>query len=500
MEFSIFRQLSNPELANKTAIRDPKMTLTYAELDRWSSALALRIREHGLSDARTVGLLASSSAEYVAGLLGIWKAGGFAVPLQTAHPVSELLYILKDAAVSLVLVHPEFQDLANTLSAERKFRSFVIEHGEPKDEFVVSTVQTEGDALMIYTSGTTRRPKGVPTTFAGLEAQMQALLKAWRWTSSDRTINVLPLHHVHGIVNVLSCALAAGASCEMVPKFDPALVWERIASGEINVFMAVPTVYSRLLEHWKAQSEGTRALWSERARAMRLMVSGSAALPVPLFDAWEKVTGHRLLERYGMTEIGMALSNPYDGPRIPGRVGMPLPGVEVRLVDEDGSVIQESDRPGEIQVRGPNVFRGYWRLPEVTAESFTSDGWFKTGDVAERDETGSYRILGRRSQDIIKSGGYKISALEIESALLEHEGIVEVAVVGVEDPEWGERVAAAYVAKENLSEDECAAFLKGRLARYKVPTLWKKVESLPRNAMGKILKPSVRALFKDASK
>lgn len=499
MDFSIFRQLSNSQLANKTAVSDPRGELSYSELDRWSSKVATQIRKRGLSEARTVGLLSSSSIEYVVGLIAIWKAGGTAVPLQTAHPVSELLYILEDADVSLVLVHPDFKNLAGELARNKAFET--LEIGPSESELLESIdviVSPDANALMIYTSGTTRRPKGVPTTFLGLEAQIQSLLKAWRWSSSDRTINVLPLHHVHGVVNVLSCSLAAGASCEMSAKFDPAHVWDRIVKGDINVFMAVPTIYTRLLDHWKSQPEDVRALWSERARALRLMVSGSASLPVPLFEAWENATGHRLLERYGMTEIGMALSNPYDGPRIPGRVGMPLPGVEVRLIDENEAVIEAPNVPGEIQVRGPGVFHGYWRLQEISAESFTADGWFKTGDIAERDENGSYRILGRRSQDIIKSGGYKISALEIESALLEHEAIKEVAVVGVADPEWGERVAAAYVAKEDLREEDCVAFLKGKLARYKVPTLWKRVDSLPRNAMGKVLKPSVRALFNNA--
>lgn len=500
MDFSIFRQLSNPELANKTAVSDPRGELSYSELDQWSTKVAAQIRKRGLSEARTVGLLSSSRIEYVVGLIAIWKAGGTAVPLQTAHPVSELLYIVEDADVSLMLVHPDFRSLADELGKNKAFQA--IEIGPREDDPVESidvTVSPDANALMIYTSGTTRRPKGVPTTFSGLESQIQSLLKAWCWASSDRTLNVLPLHHVHGVVNILSCALAAGASCEMSAKFDPAHVWDRIVKGDINVFMAVPTIYTRLLEHWKTQPEDVRAKWSEKARAMRLMVSGSASLPVPLFEAWEKATGHRLLERYGMTEIGMALSNPYEGPRVPGRVGMPLPGVEVRLVDDDDAIIEVPNVPGEIHVRGPGVFRGYWRLPEITAESFTEDGWFKTGDIAERDETGSYRILGRRSQDIIKSGGYKISALEIESALLEHEAIKEVAVVGVTDPEWGERVAAAYVSKVDLREEDCVAFLKGKLARYKVPTLWKRVDSLPRNAMGKVLKSGVRALFNNAS-
>ena len=497
MAFSILNRLDEPASAKCIAVSCFDEKLTYSELALASRALSESIGS--LSSPRTIGILAPSSLEYVVAMIAIWQAGGVAVPLQPTHPEQELDYIIEDAQIAQLCVHPRLVAQAEKLCGRRAIRVLTIERSlKPSGTRIQPSVAGPTDsALLIYTSGTTRKPKGVPTSFAGLDAQMRALIESWRWSSQDRTLNILPLHHVHGVVNVLGCALASGASCEMIAKFDPSLVWRRIAEEKITVFMAVPTVYSRLLETWRDEDASTQAVWSAKARALRLMVSGSAALPQSLFAAWEEATGHRLLERYGMTEIGMALSNPYEGPRIAGRVGLPLPRVDVRLVDEAGASVEFVNQPGEIQVRGPTVFRGYWRLPEISRESFTADGWFKTGDMGERDESGSYKILGRLSQDIIKSGGYKISALEIESALLENPDVAEVAVVGVMDPHWGERVAAAYVPARgrDISPDHASAYLKAKLAHYKVPSLWKRVESLPRNAMGKVLKPQIRNLF-----
>jgi malonyl-CoA/methylmalonyl-CoA synthetase len=258
--------------------------------------------------------------------------------------------------------------------------------------------------------------------------------------------------------------------------------------------MAVPTVYRRLIEAWADADAATRDAWSEGARACRLMVSGSAALPVPTLERWREITGHTLLERYGMTEIGMALSNPLHGQRRPGFVGTPLPGVEVRLVDDDGRPA-DAGTPGQIQVRGSTVFPEYWRRPEDTRAAFDADGWFTTGDQAVVED-GAYRILGRRSVDILKSGGEKISALEIEDVLRSHPEVRDCAVVGVPDPAWGDRVCAAVVATApTLGAEELRGFARERLAPYKVPKDFLLVADLPRNAMGKVTKPAVRDLF-----
>jgi malonyl-CoA/methylmalonyl-CoA synthetase len=306
---------------------------------------------------------------------------------------------------------------------------------------------------------------------------------------------VLPLHHVHGIINGVCSALAVHATCEVMPAFDAEATWARLASGEITVFTAVPTIYSRLIASWSDASPAVQRARSEGAGRARLMMSGSAALPAQILERWREITGHTLLERYGMTEIGMALSNPLDGERRPGYVGVPLPGVDVRLVDEDGRS-PEDRSPGELEVRGPAVFVEYWNRPVETKAAFR-DGWFRTGDMAVV-ENGYYRLLGRTSVDIIKTGGFKVSALEIEELLRTHPAIAECAVVGVPDDEWGERVSAAVELRSgsNLTLDALQTWAKPQLAPYKIPRALTTVSSLPRNAMGKVIKPEVAGLFK----
>jgi malonyl-CoA/methylmalonyl-CoA synthetase len=356
-------------------------------------------------------------------------------------------------------------------------------------------LRSDQRAMIIYTSGTTGRPKGAVTTHQMIGAQIASLISAWRWSPSDRLLLVLPLHHVHGIINGLGSALAIRATCEMLYPFDAERVWQRLASGEITVFTAVPTIYHRLIAAWESATPDVQRGWSDGVRRLRLMMSGSAALPVQLLERWREITGHTLLERYGMTEIGMALSNPVTGKRRPGFVGAPLPGVEVRLVDEQGLEVSTGS-PGELEVRGPNVFLEYWRRPEETKAAFRGD-WFRTGDVAVLDD-GAYRLLGRSSVDIIKTGGFKVSALEIEEVLRTHPCIAECAVVGIADDEWGERVSAAVELRDGatLSLADLQRWAKPLLAPYKIPRDLRPLAALPRNAMGKVTKPEVAALFK----
>jgi len=296
---------------------------------------------------------------------------------------------------------------------------------------------------------------------------------------------------VHGIVNVLCCALWSGACVEAFTSFNAEAVLARVRADAYSVFMAVPTIYSRIIQALEAMDEATRTQSCAAFGRMRLMVSGSAALPAEVHAHWHRLTGQLLLERYGMTEIGMALSNPLEGERRPGSVGVPLPGVEVKLVSEQGTTIEQEDEPGEIWVRGPNVFSEYWNNPDATAASF-SEGWFRTGDVALR-ERGYYRIMGRQSVDIIKSGGYKISALEIENVLLGHPSIRECAVIGVPDAVWGELIAAVVLLREGaaLDLDSLRAWCTDRLSSYKQPRRLVLLDALPRNAMGKVLKPEL---------
>ena len=350
--------------------------------------------------------------------------------------------------------------------------------------------------MILYTSGTTSRPKGVVTTHANITAQILSLVEAWEWSADDRTMLCLPLHHVHGIVNVVSCALWSGAACEMLPRFDANAVWERIFGGSLSLFLAVPTVYVKLIAAWDAASPERRAALSQACSKLRLMVSGSAALPSGTLERWKEISGHTLLERYGMTEIGMALSNPLWGKRMSGSVGTPLPRIEVQLVDEDGKPVAPGT-PGEIEVRGPSVFAEYWGQPGATRDAFR-DGWFRTGDTAVV-ENEVYRILGRTSLEILKTGGHKVSALEIEEALRGHPAVADCAVVGVPDAEWGERVAAALVLKTGTAIDlpSLRAWAKEFLAAYKLPSRLLVVDVLPRNAMGKVVKPAVAAMFQN---
>ena len=441
-----------------------------------------------------VGFLAPAGFSYVACQWGIWQAGGIAVPLGLQHPLPELAHVVEDAEISLLIADPDWHDKLEPLAEASSLPLLRLDQLMLQSPKPLPEVSSQRAAMILYTSGTTSRPKGVVTTHANIQAQTEALIEAWAWTETDRILHVLPLHHIHGIVNVLTCALWAGATCEFLSRFDEKQVWERLGSGELSLFMAVPTIYNKLITAWNRAGEEDQMRWSAGSARLRLMVSGSAALPVKTLETWQVVTGQVLLERYGMTEIGMALANPLLGPRVAGHVGQALSNMEVRRVD-DGGHLAADDVPGEIQVRGPGVFEQYWGNPQATAEAFT-EGWFKTGDVAVVEDD-SYRILGRSSVDIIKTGGYKVSALEIEEVLREHDQILESAVVGLPDEQWGERVAACLVMKENCSItlEELRSWSKEYLAVYKVPSMVLLVEELPRNAMGKVGKPAVKRLF-----
>ncbi|MEX0677912.1 MAG: acyl-CoA synthetase [Pirellulales bacterium] len=426
----------------------------------------------------------------------IWRAGGVAVPLAVMHPPAELAYVIEDSQASTVVADPDLRSIVQPLAEKSGLRFVLSSHVTTGPAKSLPQVDPARRAMILYTSGTTSRPKGVVSTHEMIAAQIGSLVEAWEWTANDHILHVLPLHHVHGIINALSCALWCGATCQMLPKFDAREVWQRICrSHELTLFMAVPTIYAKLIAEWETASPEDKKMMSQGCKRLRLMVSGSAALPVSMFEKWQSISGHALLERYGMTEIGMALSNPLRGKRKPGYVGLPLPGVEVRLVGDDGRP-PDDGCPGEIQVRGPNVFKEYWRRPEATRAAFTDDGWFRTGDIAVR-ESGVFRILGRNSVDIIKTGGYKVSALEIEEVLLEHEAVRQCAVVAIEDPEWGERVGAAVVLRpgQDLTLSQLRAWAKRRLAPYKVPSKLITLDELPRNTMGKVTKPKVVELF-----
>ena len=509
-ETTLPARLADPSFAHRNALVDEDGRWSYAELlheaRRWRDRLAAS--EPGVR----VAYLVPPGRMHVAVQLGIWTSGGIAVPLAVSHPLPELEHVLDDARPRTVVVDPA-HPLSPRLSAAARARgaaTLAVQRSpsplrppstpapagaHPGTTAAPAAPGPDDPALLIYTSGTTGRPKGALATHRNLAAQTTALTAAWGWTASDRILHTLPLHHVHGVVNALACALWSGATCEFGSP-APAPTWDRLASGRITLFMSVPTVYARLVRAWEDAPASTRRRWSRGAARLRLMVSGSAALPVATLERWREITGHTLLERYGMTEIGMALSNPLRGERRAGHVGPPLPGVEVRIVDEGGRPVAPGEQ-GEIEVRGPQVFREYWGRPGETAAVFRR-GWFRTGDEGRVGEGGYFRILGRRGFDIVKTGGAKVSALEVEEAFRAHAAVREIAVVGVPHPEWGEQLRAAWVPAagfEGLDPVELRAWGKKRLAPYKVPHAFREAVRLPRNAMGKVRKAAVRRML-----
>lgn len=479
----------------RIAVVDAQGEHTYNDLLEASSrvAVALLAESRDLCEER-VAFAVTPGFEWVATQWGIWRAGGIAVPLPANAARPELEYILDDTRASIVVFDTAARAQLAPLAEVRGIHTMASDQRSSTPAANLPELSPERRAMILYTSGTTSKPKGVVMTHANITAQITTLVKAWEWAASDVTVSCLPLHHVHGIINVVSCALWSGACLYMLPRFDAHAIWGLIGRDVLTVFMAVPTIYLKLIAAWEEASPQRRKELSRSCARLRLMVSGSAALPVSTLKQWEAIGGHTLLERYGMTEIGMALSNPLHGKRVPGSVGNPLPGVEIQLVGESGELVPEGTA-GEIQVRSPGVFAEYWGKPEATSNAFR-DGWFLTGDTAIL-EGGVYRILGRTSIDILKTGGHKVSALEIEEVLRMHPDIAECAVVGVPDPEWGEIVAAALVLKESRSLDLTSLRSWGRefLASYKLPTRLLLVDALPRNAMGKIVKPKVCALF-----
>lgn len=478
-----------------TSIISNEKTYTYEEIVIASQQFAAVLLDGSkdLNENR-VAFMVNPGFDYVKVQWGIWQAGGVAVPLCLTHPLPSLQYSIEDTAASILVVSPEYELSLSDLAKEKNIRLIVVGNEINSESIDLPNIDPARNAMILFTSGTTNKPKGVVTTHNNLEAQIATLVNSWEWSAKDHTLCVLPLHHVHGIVNVVSCSLWAGATCEFLNGFSAEKIFDLFAKDKINVFMAVPTIYYKLIAHWESLSPENQQLISQHLLKFRLMVCGSAALPVSVMEKWKQISGHTLLERYGMTEIGMAISNPYHGERKAGYIGVPLPGVEVKLVDENYQQVKPGE-PGEIIVKGKNVFKEYWNKPEATAKEFTVDGWFKTGDVAIVED-GYYRIMGRNSVDIIKSGGYKISALEIEEELRKHEQIDDCAVIGIPNDEWGELIVSAIVVKnKDIDIEQLNKWLRERMAAYKTPKKYLVVDELPRNAMGKVTKNDVKKLF-----
>ncbi|KAF3334260.1 malonate--CoA ligase-like protein [Carex littledalei] len=520
MEF-VKETIKHASEADRVALRAEKKSYSYLQLI--SSALDISsilrtniINGSGCLDGARVGIAAKPSPEFVAGVFGTWLCGGVAVPLALSYPETELLHVMNDSDVSMVLSSGEHQEILESVAAQCSARFSLLpfvtsmspktesqEHSQNGKASMISNLAAEVDkfpikegddpALILYTSGTTGKPKGVVHTHNTIISQVQILTEAWEYSSNDQFLHCLPLHHI------LPNSYYSIVVVDLMPKFSVRGIWQRWrdsypkdgyeADGAITLFTGVPTMYTRLLQGYEAMDADQKSASAYAANQLRLMMCGSSALPYPVMKQWEEVTGHRLLERYGMTEFVMAISNPLHGKRKAKTVGKPLPRVEVKILLDDGSETKSGE--GELCVRSPSLFKEYWKKEKATKESFTDDGFFKTGTNA----------------DIMKVGGYKLSALEIEAVLLEHDAVLECCVLGLPDKDYGEVVGAIIVPREDakkkaeqeskpvLTLEELSSWAKERLAPYKIPTklfLWDK---LPRNAMKKVNKKEMKKLL-----
>nr|WP_152894289.1 acyl-CoA synthetase [Streptomyces adustus] len=461
----------------RAALRFGDRSLTYAQLASAAAAVGERIRGAG-----RVAVWATPSLETAVAVVGVLLAGAAAVPLNPRSGEKELGHILSDSEPALLLAAPG-DELPPAVGGLARIDVDVRATAEP-----VAADPDDGDpALIVYTSGTTGPPKGAVIPRRAITSTLDALADAWQWTGADVLVHGLPLFHVHGLVLGVLGPLRRGGSLRHLGRFDTDGVARELTDGATMLF-GVPTMYHRIAE----ALPGDPAL-AEALAGARLLVSGSAALPVHDHERIAAATGRRVIERYGMTETLMNTSVRADGEARAGTVGVPLPGVELRLVEEDGTPLTayDGESVGEIQVRGPNLFTAYLNRPDATAAAFTAGGWFRTGDMAVRDPDGYVRIVGRKATDLIKSGGYKIGAGEIENALLEHPGVREAAVTGEPDADLGERVVAWIVpadAQAPPSAEELAGHVAARLAPHKRPRVVRYLDALPRNDMGKIMK------------
>jgi malonyl-CoA/methylmalonyl-CoA synthetase len=435
-----------------------------AELEERTRRAAQGLRAGGLRPGERVVLLAETSARFVITYVAALRAGLTVVPLGPAYREGEVTGIAAQARPAGAIV-PEPERAGWVRAAAPGVRMLDPELDGPDGEEGLDGASGDDVALLVYTSGTTGRPKGVPLTHTNLLASATAVARAWQWSPEDRLLLALPLFHIHGLGVGLHGTLCAGAAVSLRPGFDPADIATGCREGA-TLFFGVPTMYTRLVRSGEASA----------LRSLRLIVSGSAPLPAELAQTVAEQAGQLPLERYGMTETVMLAGNPYEGERRPGTVGFPFPGVQLRLAGD-----------GEVQVHGPNVIAGYLDAPEATAQAFTEDGWFCTGDLGEHDADGYLRLVGR-SKELIISGGYNVYPREVEEALATHPAVREVAVIGRPHEHWGEQVTAVVVADGEVGEAELRAHAAQRLARYKVPGRVEFTDALPRNALGKVVR------------
>lgn len=461
---------------------------SYEQFDSSTAQYANLLQASGIKAGDRVMVQVEKSPESLLFYFACLRFGCIYLPLNTAYKVDELAYFVSDAEPTLILCDPKSETLFRQLSDAKIFT--MDDQGAVNtdlDDQPFDTVDRQQDdvAVIIYTSGTTGRPKGAMISHGNIESNSNVLSKSWGWRSDDVMLHALPIYHVHGLFVGSHLPVMNGSAIIFLNRFNAAEVLSLLP--ESTVYMGVPTNYTRLL----AQPE----LCIESCRNMRLFTSGSAPLLTHTFDEFQQRTGHTIVERYGMSETGMNTSNPLIGNRKGGTVGPPLSGVTCRIVDDQGNLVANNET-GHLELKGPNVFNGYWRMPEKTAAEFSSDGFFRTGDLASQDEDGYISIVGR-NKDLIISGGLNVYPKEIETLLDNLDGVAESAVIGLPDPDFGEAVSAVIVADgtQELSPTDVTAYVKEKVANFKVTRQVFFVEELPRNAMGKVQKNKLREMF-----
>lgn len=499
--FAIPRRRSPGKPALRFSTPDGARTdLTYAELFDAADRLAAGFHERGLRPGDRVAFFLGNRPEFVTAYLATIRLGAVMVPMNLAYRRREIGHILADATPRFVVTERSQLQFLDEVEPEDRasveavlLAEDLVENRGNLAAPPASLIDGDHLAMILYTSGTTGRSKGAMITHGNVLATVTGLLAAWAWQPEDVLLLTLPLFHTHGLVVGLHCALAAGATVLLRQRFNAAEAAGELLGGEPTLFFGVPTLYVRLVEEFRRQG-------GAGVPRIRLFCSGSAPLSPETFEAFRELTGHAILERYGMTETGMSLSNSYAGARIPGTVGTPLPGVSARIVDSENRDVEPGGE-GELLVRGSHVFPGYWRDPAKTAESFARDElgrrWFRTGDLARRDPaTGHYTLLGRRHELILR-GGFNIYPREIEEVLASFPGVREAAVVGRPHPEWGEvPVAFLVVEKGPVDEDALKEFCGNQMASFKIPREIRYLDVLPRNALGKVLKAELKELVR----
>ena len=492
--FSIIRdRISDP---GRTFIRTSDgRSYTFRQAWDLSARIARTLSSKGLVIGDRVAVQVEKSPEAIILYLACLRAGAAYLPLNTAYTLAELEYFIDDARPLIVICAPEKLNAIEPLAARHGVFSTMTlgvdgegtlldesESAEPHYDPVF--VEPSDLAAILYTSGTTGRSKGAMLTHANLASNARTLVEYWQFSERDVLLHALPIFHTHGLFVATNVVLLASAQMRFLPKFDLSLIRKELRSA--TVMMGVPTFYTRLLkEEW---------LNRDITDHMRLFISGSAPLLAETHRRWTEMTGHHILERYGMTETNMITSNPYDGERVPGSVGFPLPGINVRITDLDSGKPVSTNTPGMIEVKGPNVFKGYWRMPEKTQTEFRPDGYFVTGDIGYVDEDG-YIFISGRSKDLVITGGFNVYPKEIETVIDEIEGVEESAVVGLPHSDFGEAVTAIVVPRDGstLTETDILNRLDPLLAKYKLPKRIVFAQDLPRNTMGKVIKAEIRA-------